>query len=147
MSKDTKVKEPTKPKTSKITPQGKFSKNLVHARIMVINGIIYLEKWGFSYLDFPCGMCKKNDDVVFMRHKPLNLVTRSCEYCGFTEIVQPINRDNNAELAYKISTRVLTLQEAWKYVEEFGQKKFPPMGLPKAGKRRRTRTIPKEFQE
>jgi len=124
-----------------ITEQGKHVKNLVHERVVVINDVPYYEKWVFRQVDYPCGMCGRGDDVVFCRIPPLNAVVRSCENCGFTEIVNPTNSDSGEEIAYNVERRPITITEAWAFVKRFNQDRFPPMGLRKEG-RRRTRLSP-----
>ena len=92
MSTKTDRKE-SKEKVYDVTPQLTHVPNIVHEMVRVIGGQPYYEKWVFRRVDFPCGMCNRSDDVVFMRTRPLNVVVRSCTFCGFTEIVLPINPD------------------------------------------------------
>lgn len=134
-----------KKKVWEVTPQLTHVPNVVHEMVRVIGNQPYYEKWVFRRQDFMCGMCNRSDDVVFMRTRPLNLVVRSCNFCGFTESVPPINSDTGDEMAYKVESRPISVQEALEYVKKFGQERFPPAGLPKRSVRER-RALPTDLE-
>lgn len=82
-----------KAKVYKPSPLGVHVKQCVHEEMTLKDGKILYEKFLFTPANYPCGGCNSPDDVVFMRCPPINVVQRSCTYCGVTQPISP--RDEN----------------------------------------------------
>ena len=117
-----------------VSPDETHVKDLVWERIIVKNGVPYYQKWFFKQEDFACGRCHVSRNTVFMA-LPTG-VYRSCEQCGYTEGIDPVDFDTHEELAILLEEKTLSVAEAWEVVDKHKQK--APAGLvrPK-GKRRR----------
>lgn len=122
----------------------KHVKNCVHEHITIRNGQIIYEKWLYAQADFACSSCKNSRDVVFMRVDPLNVVIRSCEFCGTTERVVPRHPTSNAPIAILLENYAITVDQARAFVKRNRMKiKFMlgPLGNLIKTKPRRTTDI------
>jgi hypothetical protein len=119
---------PDKKDEYKVSPQEVHLKFCVAERVIVRNQQPIYEKWVYSLEAFPCGKCKRTEDVKFMS-MPLG-VYRTCDFDGFTEKVEPVNPDTKEHMAYLAETRQITVAEAWEVLERNHATKFPPAGLP-----------------
>jgi len=147
MSEEKIVKKETTSKKKKfpVSPMGVHKKNLVDERVVVLGPRrIVAEKWLYLQEDFPCGACHQTSGVLFMRG--LVGVVRTCEYCGFTERVEPINPDTGEEQARLLERREISIEEAWEILRRDGRHKFPPAGLPRIRRRRRRKPIPEDLE-
>ena len=108
-------------KKLKITPLDNFVKNCIHEHIDIrANGEIVREIWGFYAENFPCGMCHKTDEILFIRvSPPLNMVAKTCKYCGITEPVPVRNPIDNAEIGSLIKTEAITVEEAYEFIKKY----------------------------
>lgn len=129
MSDNEKEKPQSKKAGFKVTPQNKHVPNCVHEIVVSRNEQLVYEKWLFKKADFPCGSCRRTENVVFMRTAPLNIVIRSCVACGVAEAVFPRD-ERNDPVAYPLETRVIDAEEARKIlVRNKSKTKFltPPL--------------------
>lgn len=119
-----------------VSADGKHFINLIWETIVVHNGIPYYEKWLFKREDFQCGRCGNNINTVFMA-TPTG-VCRSCEHCGFTEHIAPINVETGDEVAIRIEEKAISIDEAWAILKKH-KVRHPPAGLAqqKGGRKRR----------
>jgi len=119
-------------KKLKVTPIDTFVKNCIHEQISITaNGEIIKELWGIYAENFPCDMCRRIDNILFVRiSPPLNMVVKTCKHCGITEPMQVRDPRTNDPIAALIRTEVITVEEALKFVEKYRiDKRFLPPRL------------------
>lgn len=114
----------------KPSPIGKHVKQCVHETMTYENGKVIYKKFLFTPDNFPCGGCHSPEDVVFMRCGPINVVVRSCEYCGVTQPVSAIDEDSQTIIAQPFTqeTHEMTIDEIKDFIErnEISQTFVPP---------------------
>lgn len=121
-----------------VTPLNKHVKYCVDERVVEIGGKLVYQKWIYEQSAFPCPMCGKTVDVLFMR-LPLG-VFRTCSWDGFTEMIHPRHPDTDDEIAYKAEERPINLDETWEVMER-NHSTMPPFKPPWIPERRRGRKV------
>jgi len=119
-----------------ITPDEKHVDSLVWETIIMRHGQPIHQVWRFDKAYFPCGRCKRPDNIQF-----ISLPTgayKTCKYCGFTEDAAPINIDTKEERAEKLVDEVVSIEEAWRILQKHKSHPYAPLSLP-ASKPKRNR--------
>lgn len=92
-----KMKSHGRKRKYKVTPLWEMKKQIVHEVLTIENNRIYYSQWLFRPDEFPCGSCHDTANVVFSRQSPLNVVIKSCSFCGVTEPIREVNDRNIAQ--------------------------------------------------
>jgi len=101
----------------KVTPLWEMKSQVVHEVLTVENNRIYYSQWLFRPDEFQCGSCRDTANVVFSRQSPLNVVIRSCSFCGVTEQVSQVNEKNLAQAVQLYGPEPITDAEVKDFVK------------------------------
>jgi hypothetical protein len=136
------IEKPEKASKYIVSPLEVHCKFCVDERIAMINKVLHYQKWVYEQAMYPCPMCHRTDDVLFMR-MPLGMV-RTCAYDGFTERIEPMDVETKDYIAYLAEERTITVDEAWKILEKNKQTKPPfiPVWMPPRRRGKRAPPVP-----